>query len=97
MRENIIVVPEEEFWYNGRKVISMTCEKNAQDKFKDRERLRKIAKANRKAIYCENNDTAYQSITDAANALGLSESAISKCINGKQKSTKGYVFKKVKE
>jgi group I intron endonuclease len=54
-----------------------------------------IKNANAKQIYCYETNKIYQTITEAANELNISISAISKCCKGlcKQNCTKGYHFK----
>jgi len=78
----------------GRNIVYIVCEENYADKLKRRRKLSDISKRRIKMIVCENNGKTYPSIQDAAIELILDPGAISKCLAGKQESTKGYTFRK---
>lgn len=50
----------------------------------------KIGKSGRKAVYCIELDRVFDSITIAANELGLNTGHISNCCKGKRKTCGGY-------
>ena len=77
----------------GMEVIKILCKPTAQMEFEERERLRTLGRNKRQAIVCLSNKMVYDSIKDAAKTLELDAGAISRVCNGKQKSTKGFVFK----
>ena len=45
------------------------------------------------SVYCITNNTVYPSAHEAARQLNLHSGSITKCCNGKRKSTGGYQFK----
>lgn len=47
---------------------------------------------NRITVLCINDGIIYPSMLDAAKQYGISQSAISRQINGKRKTAKGYYF-----
>lgn len=55
-------------------------------------RTERSAAAHRKKVYCEELEREFESITDAANELGLRQCLISQVCNGNQKTTGGYHF-----
>ena len=52
-----------------------------------------ISQKNSKAILCVTNNTVYRSQTEAAAALNLKQGDIANCLGGRQKYTKGFVFR----
>lgn len=64
-------------------------------KKKSPEWIKNQAKAQSKKIKCLNNNTTFDSITEAARLLGLSKGNISSVINGKYSHTKGFMFERV--
>ncbi len=78
----------------GRKILYVVCEPSATDTYNHN--IKKIENlGNHKIrILCENNSLIYESIKEAATALGLDPGAVSKCVNGKQRTTGGYSFRK---
>ncbi len=75
----------------GRKFTAETCAKISAaltgKKLSD-DRIKKM----RMPIYCTTNDTVYPSVRIAATALGVWDSNISKCANGKLSQTGGFHF-----
>lgn len=62
-------------------------------RYADKEEKAKIPrKSTKKAIYCVELDRVFESQTAAAKELGLSNTCISHCCNGKLKTTGGYHF-----
>jgi len=96
---NINIEPTEEMilalspYLNGRKIIHINCKMNKTDEYKKIKHLIDNSKKRSKPIVCITTQIEYQSIKEASKALGLDAGAISRCVNGKQKSTKGYIFK----
>lgn len=76
--------------------------KSEQQKRKIREKREEINekisktqknKIPKKKVYCMTNDTIYNSAVEAAEILGLDNTAIYRCCHGKAKQTKGYKFR----
>lgn len=64
----------------------------------DRERYSKMSSANMRAVFgkkvmCVENKKVYLTIRSAAEDLGISASAVSMVLRGKQKSTHGLTFR----
>ncbi len=55
--------------------------------------IERHAKAISKSIYCVELDKVYESLTQAAVELGLNTGNISRCCQGKAKTTGGYHFR----
>jgi len=78
----------------NRKILYILCEENQVDVLKRKGKLSEQAKKRSVRVYCPTTLETYESIQDAAIKLILDPGAISKVVNGKQKSTGGYTFKK---
>ena len=63
----------------------------------DRRSVTAVENGKKRQIRVREKDTemVYESIKDAAEALNLSESSISKVVRGKMRHTRGYRFEKV--
>lgn len=90
-QNGVYLKPKNEFYFEGRKVIHIYCEMSKADIRKRDEKLA-ANRGSQKPIKCLNNNRVYPSVNQAAKALDLSPSSISKVLNGKQKSTKGFMF-----
>lgn len=64
-------------------------------KKKNPEAVAKMALSKSKSVFCQNNQTTYLSMREAARELGLSDSKISDVCRGLATHTKGYVFTRV--
>jgi len=80
----------------NRNVLYIICEPNQMDALKIKGKVTEQAKKRRVEVYCPTTDTTYPSIQQAAIELILDPGAISKCLAGKQESTKGYTFRREK-
>ncbi len=81
---------------DGRKVLYIMCEENSSDIAKRKAKIADRNKTKRTAVVCTNNSKRYESILEASIELNLDPGAISRCISNKQKTTKGFGFKKDK-
>ena len=90
----IKVVPEEPLYIDGHLVEYYVRKMTKLDKEQRDYRLRTNRADVRVRIKCITNGKVYNSITQAANELGLDKAGISKCIAGKQHTVKGYKFNK---
>lgn len=64
-------------------------------KKKKPEAVRKMAESKMIKVICLNNNTIYESMRDAGRKLGITSNKISDVCNGKLKSIKGFVFRKI--
>jgi hypothetical protein len=87
------LTPTKPFMFEGREVEYLVCKPNGNDHLARKEKIATIGRANAKPIVCINNSTEYPSSTAAAEALGLNKVGVSRALNGKIKSTKGFTFK----
>lgn len=97
MKKHIKIYPEKETYIGRRKLVYYVCEENNEDEEKRASRLRETAKNRRIAIMRTTGAGTikyYDSIKEAAEDSGLSYSSVSKCVNGKQKSAGGFIFKR---
>ncbi len=79
----------------NRKVLYIVCEPSQSDILKHNSKKASNLKQSKQAVMCINNKKRYESISEAAKALGLDPSGISKVINNKQSTVSGYSFYKV--
>lgn len=81
------------------KIVSSESRKKISDfhkgKKKKPEAVAKMAASKSKRVLCLTNCVVYQSISEAARSLGLSQSAVSRVCNGQAKGVKGYTFKRI--
>lgn len=92
------LVPKEPMYIEGRLVAYIMCHESREDIEKKKTRMREIAVKNRVKVIRESatgDIRYYDSVESAARATGISQSAVSKCINGHQKTAGGYKFKKM--
>ena len=92
-QEFVWLKPKEKMYIEGREVVQIKCIATEMDKLKSKGRLQGKQPDLRRPVYCLNNQITYESITDAANKIGLSPSAISKVCNKKQTTTRGFIFR----
>jgi hypothetical protein len=78
----------------GRRVKYIICEPTQMDILKQNGKRKENLKQIKTPVICLNNNIRYESIKSASIDLRLDPKAISKCINGKQETVKGYKFKK---
>ncbi len=80
----------------GRKILYVACEPSTLDVYNYNIKKAENLGERKIRILCVNNSLIYESIREAATALGLDPGAISRCvnINHKQKSTNGFRFRK---
>ena len=77
----------------GRKILYVICKPSQSDINKYNNKKAKNLGDNKKPIICISTGAVYDSIKQASIALGLDAGAISRCVSGKQKTTKGFAFK----
>ena len=88
------VIPKEPTYIDSHLVEYYVRKMTKFDKEQRDHRLRCNRADVRRRIKCTTTGKVYDSITQAANDLGLDKAGISKCIAGKQHTVKGYQFKK---
>ena len=99
MKKHVKIVPQEPTYIGRRKLLYYICEENDEDVKIRNERLKNQAKNNQIPIIRVSGSGTmkyFDSIREASLASNISESSISKCINKKQASAGGYVFKREK-
>lgn len=90
------------YWKN-KKMPKGTSEKISKSKkgkpFKKTEKyliaIKKVSEKRQIKVLCHQNGTIYDSTTKAAKALGIHQSNVSRAMNGKIKSIRGYTFSKL--
>ena len=95
--KTIKVYPKEPTYIDRRRVLYFVCEVNDTDNNDRIERLKSQAENNKKSVIRKSSAGTikyFDSVGEAANATGISNSSVSKCINGRQSSAGGYEFKK---
>jgi group I intron endonuclease len=85
-------------FFKGQKLSEETRKKMSKShlgKKKTREHIEKVAQASRKKIRCLENNTTYNSLTEAALLLNVNRTQISTYLNGRCKTVGGYTFEYV--
>ena len=93
--QQVKIIPKDPMYIEGRLVKYIICEPTQVDMLKIKTKRASNLKSSRTAIKCINNGKEYKSIREASEDLGLDAGGISRCINDKQSTTGGYVFKKL--
>lgn len=94
---NIKIYPTEPTYVQRKKVLYYVCEETTDDTHKRNERLRRQAEQNKKQVKrISGSGTVkfFDSVKEAAESSNISYSSVSKCINGKQDTAGGYIFRK---
>ena len=78
-------------------MLHIVCKESRADIIKRKNKTIRQNKVKIKPVYCPATDISYPSIQDVAISLRLDSGAISRCLSGKQNSTKGYTFEKVEK
>lgn len=88
------IYPSEPTMHEGREVLYYIVEFNEEDRQAQADRMSKLSRTNnpKKKVFCITNNKTYESISSASIELDIPKGNISKVVNGKVKSTKGYLF-----
>ena len=78
----------------GREIIHVLCEANAKDMLAYNLKKTDNLQRRKTPVLCVSTGISYDSVGEASKATAVAPGAISRCINNKQKTANGLLFKK---